>query len=150
MLQSPRTDGLLRCPRGGCDELLGSVRALTFHLHIHAVGAAAYCCVRCGGAFEAARELTRHNCARRRARGASFSLFLRSLLAPCSLPPADLFFSLLPPFLCPIDRLRNVVRAWTCLSSTSQSFERKQQQQQNQYQQLPPSYSKRKDENDYY
>ncbi len=70
MLRSPRTDGLLRCPRRGCGELLGGVRALTFHLHIHAVSAGAYACVRCGGAFESARELARHACARRRARGA--------------------------------------------------------------------------------
>jgi uncharacterized C2H2 Zn-finger protein len=73
MLHSSRTDGFLRCPRRGCDELLSGVRALTFHLHIHAVGAgAAYTCVRCGGAFETARDLTRHACARRRARGAYF------------------------------------------------------------------------------
>ncbi|KAI0306208.1 hypothetical protein B0F90DRAFT_973721 [Multifurca ochricompacta] len=69
MLRSPRTDGLLGCPRRGCGELLGGVRALTFHLHIHAVSAGAYACVRCGGAFENARELVRHACARRRARG---------------------------------------------------------------------------------
>ncbi|KAF8268466.1 hypothetical protein EI94DRAFT_1727592 [Lactarius quietus] len=68
MLRSPRTDGLLRCPRRGCDELLGGVRALTFHLHIHAVGAGAYACVRCAGSFESARDLARHACARRRAR----------------------------------------------------------------------------------
>jgi hypothetical protein len=76
MLQTSRTDGLLRCPRWGCNELLSGVRALTFHLHIHAVsaGAAAYTCVRCGGAFESARDLTRHACARRRARGAFFFL----------------------------------------------------------------------------
>jgi hypothetical protein len=74
MLQTERTDGLLRCPRWGCNELLSGVRALTFHLHIHAVsaGAAAYTCVRCGGAFESARDVTRHACARRRARGAFF------------------------------------------------------------------------------
>jgi hypothetical protein len=71
MLRSPRTDGLLRCPRRGCGELLGGVRALTFHLHIHAVGAGSYACVRCGGGFESARELAGHACARRRARGAS-------------------------------------------------------------------------------
>lgn len=70
MLHTSRTDGLLRCPRRGCDTLLSGVRALTFHLHIHAVGAGSYACVRCGGAFESARELTRHACARRRARGA--------------------------------------------------------------------------------
>src|SRR6266436_4894678 len=74
MLQTSRTDGLLRCPRRGCNELLSGVRALTFHLHIHAVGASAYACVRCGGAFESARDLTRHACARRRARGTSFFL----------------------------------------------------------------------------
>ena len=77
MLHTSRTDGLLRCPRRGCDSLLGGVRALTFHLHIHAVGAGAYACVRCGGAFESARELTRHACARRRARGASLFLVPR-------------------------------------------------------------------------
>ena len=80
MLQTSRTDGLLRCPRRGCDELLSGVRALTFHLHIHAVSAgAAYTCVRCGGAFESARDLTRHACARRRARGTVF--FFRSYSA---------------------------------------------------------------------
>ncbi|KAI9507321.1 hypothetical protein F5148DRAFT_131422 [Russula earlei] len=115
MLQSPRTDGMLRCPRRGCDELLGGVRALTFHLHIHAVGAGAYACVRCGGAFESPRELTRHACARRRAR----------------------------------ERLRSVVRAWTCLSPTSQSFGKQQQQQILQRQQ-PRKHYRRKDDNEYY
>ncbi|KAH8976578.1 hypothetical protein EDB86DRAFT_3191889 [Lactarius hatsudake] len=96
MLRSPRTDGLLRCPRRGCGELLGGVRALTFHLHIHAVGAGSYACVRCGGAFESARDLARHACARRRAR----------------------------------ERLRRVVRAWTCLSPTNHATLEKQPQQQ--------------------
>jgi hypothetical protein len=82
MLRSPRTDGLLCCPRRGCDELLAGVRALTFHLHIHAVGAGAYACLRCGGAFESARDLARHACARRRARGA---LFFR--VQSCRFPP---------------------------------------------------------------
>ncbi|KAN0113455.1 hypothetical protein V8E52_007736 [Russula decolorans] len=114
MLQTSRTDGLLRCPRRGCNELLYGVRALTFHLHIHAVGAGAYACVRCGGAFESARELTRHACARRRAR----------------------------------ERLRSVVRAWTCLSVTNQGFGAQQPWQP---QQQPPSkHYKRKDDNNYY
>jgi len=99
MLQTSRTDGLLRCPRRGCNELLSGVRALTFHLHIHAVGAGSYACVRCGGAFESARELTRHACARRRARGAFFflsffprfySVFRTRLTIEL---PYDLFFS---------------------------------------------------------
>ncbi|KAH9023903.1 hypothetical protein EDB85DRAFT_2150845 [Lactarius pseudohatsudake] len=111
MLRSPRTDGLLRCPRRGCGELLGGVRALTFHLHIHAVGAGSYACVRCGGAFESARDLARHACARRRAR----------------------------------ERLRRVVRAWTCLSPTNHaSLEKQPQQQQRQ------RHYKRNDDNHYY
>ncbi|KAH9033219.1 hypothetical protein EDB83DRAFT_2525495 [Lactarius deliciosus] len=110
MLRSPRTDGLLRCPRRGCGELLGGVRALTFHLHIHAVGAGSYACVRCGGAFESARDLARHACARRRAR----------------------------------ERLRRVVRAWTCLSPTSHATLEKQPQQQRQ------RHYKRNDDNHYY
>ncbi|KAI9442045.1 hypothetical protein BJY52DRAFT_463045 [Lactarius psammicola] len=111
MLRSPRTDGLLRCPRRGCGELLGGVRALTFHLHIHAVSAGAYACVRCGGAFESALELARHACARRRAR----------------------------------ERLRRVVRAWTCLSPTSHAtLEKPSQQQQRQ------RHYKRNDDNHYY
>ncbi|KAH9990446.1 hypothetical protein BJV77DRAFT_1124385 [Russula vinacea] len=110
MLHTSRTDGLIRCPRRGCDSLLGGVRALTFHLHIHAVGAGAYACLRCGGAFETARELTRHACARRRAK----------------------------------DRLRSVVRAWTCLSSTSPGFGKEQQPWQPQ-QQHPSKHYKRKD-----
>ncbi|KAI9439672.1 hypothetical protein H4582DRAFT_2075044 [Lactarius indigo] len=114
MLRSPRTDGLLRCPRRGCGELLGGVRALTFHLHIHAVGVGAYACVRCGGAFESARDLARHACARRRAR----------------------------------ERLRRVVRAWTCLSPTSHAtFEKQPQQQQQQQRQR---HYKRNDDNHYY
>jgi hypothetical protein len=102
MLHSSRTDGFLRCPRRGCDELLSGVRALTFHLHIHAVGAgAAYTCVRCGGAFETARDLTRHACARRRARGAYFVFppfpFLSfSALVPC--PQLTIEWSLTPFF----------------------------------------------------
>lgn len=112
MLRSPRTDGLLRCPRRGCGELLGGVRALTFHLHIHAVGAGSYACVRCGGGFESARELAGHACARRRAR----------------------------------ERLRRVVRAWTCLSSTiPANFEKPPQMQQQQ-----PRHHKRTDDNHYY
>ncbi|KAF8501780.1 hypothetical protein F5888DRAFT_1270102 [Russula emetica] len=83
MLQTSRTDGLLRCPRRGCNELLCGVRALTFHLHIHAVGGGAYACVRCGGAFESARELTRHACARRRASGTS-RFFIFPAYIPCS------------------------------------------------------------------
>jgi hypothetical protein len=87
MLHTSRTDGLIRCPRRGCDSLLGGVRALTFHLHIHAVGAGAYACLRCGGAFETARELTRHACARRRAKGAYFILlFFFSSFVPSSVP----------------------------------------------------------------
>ncbi|KAI0283506.1 hypothetical protein BC826DRAFT_1059956 [Russula brevipes] len=117
MLRSKRTDGLLRCPRGGCDELLGGVRALTFHLHIHSVGAGAYVCMRCGGAFESAREFTRHSCARHRAR----------------------------------ERLRSLVRAWTCLSPTGQSFGKEKQPQQPQQQQQPLLQPhKRKDDNSYY
>ncbi|KAN0132358.1 hypothetical protein V8E53_009784 [Lactarius tabidus] len=113
MLRSPRTDGLLRCPRRGCGELLGGVRALTFHLHIHAVGAGSYACVRCGGAFESARDLAGHACARRRAR----------------------------------ERLRRVVRAWTCLSSTiPATFEKPPQMQQLQQQR----HHKRTDDNHYY
>ncbi|KAH8991175.1 hypothetical protein EDB92DRAFT_681698 [Lactarius akahatsu] len=112
MLRSPRTDGLLRCPRRGCGELLGGVRALTFHLHIHAVGAGSYACVRCGGAFESARDLARHACARRRAR----------------------------------ERLRRVVRAWTCLSPTNHPTLEKQPQQQQQRQR----HYKRNDDNHYY
>jgi len=108
MLRSPRTDGLLRCPRRGCGELLGGVRALTFHLHIHAVGAGSYACVRCGGAFESARELSRHACARRRAR----------------------------------ERLRRVVRAWTCLSTTIPAPLEKPPQQQR--------HHKRNDDKHYY
>ena len=42
MLHTTRTDGLLRCPWQGFDVLLGGVHALTFHLHIHDVGAGAY------------------------------------------------------------------------------------------------------------
>ncbi|KAH9980473.1 hypothetical protein BJV74DRAFT_798116 [Russula compacta] len=114
MLQNQRTDGLLRCPRSGCDEVLGGVRALTFHLHIHSVETGAYTCARCGGAFESAKELTRHACAPRRAR----------------------------------ERFRSVVRAWTCLSSTSQSFGKKLQQQQ---QQRPlKHYKGKKDHSNYY
>ncbi|KAI0280303.1 hypothetical protein BGY98DRAFT_342813 [Russula aff. rugulosa BPL654] len=116
MLQTSRTDGLLRCPRRGCNELLSGVRALTFHLHIHAVGAGAYACVRCGGAFESARDLTRHACARRRAR----------------------------------ERLRSVVRAWTCLSLTNQSFGTQQPWQPQQQPPPPPKHYKRKDDNNYY
>ncbi|KAH8983423.1 hypothetical protein EDB86DRAFT_2833973 [Lactarius hatsudake] len=111
MLRSPRTDGLLRCPRRGCGELLGGVRALTFHLHIHAVGAGSYACVRCGGAFESARDLARHACARRRAR----------------------------------ERLRRVVRAWTCLSPTNHATLEKQPQQQQRQR-----HYKRNDDNHYY
>ncbi|KAH9053675.1 hypothetical protein EDB87DRAFT_1580947 [Lactarius vividus] len=111
MLRSPRTDGLLRCPRRGCGELLGGVRALTFHLHIHAVGAGSYACVRCGGAFESARDLARHACAQRRAR----------------------------------ERLRRVMRAWTCLSPTNHpTLEKQPQQQQRQ------RHYKRNDDNHYY
>ncbi|KAI0267835.1 hypothetical protein BC834DRAFT_60730 [Gloeopeniophorella convolvens] len=88
MLHTTRTDGQLRCPRRGCGALLGGVSALTFHLHIHAVGVRAggapFSCARCGGAFESAREIARHACARRRAR----------------------------------ERLRCVVRAWTCRPPT--------------------------------
>ena len=87
MLRSPRTDGLLRCPRRACGELLGGVRALTFHLHIHAVGAGSYACVRCGGGFESARELAGHSCAKRRARGACV-FFSYWYLPP---PPARFF-----------------------------------------------------------
>lgn len=82
MLRSPRTDGLLRCPRRACGELLGGVRALTFHLHIHAVGAGSYACVRCGGGFESARELAGHSCAKRRARGACVFVLLLVFTAP--------------------------------------------------------------------
>ena len=88
MLRSPRTDGLLRCPRRACGELLGGVRALTFHLHIHAVGAGSYACVRCGGGFESARELAGHSCAKRRARGACFFFSYWYLPPP---PPARFF-----------------------------------------------------------
>ena len=63
MLHTMCTDGLLRCPWRGCDALLGSARALTFHLQIHDVGAGAYTCVRCGSAFKSARELMQHACA---------------------------------------------------------------------------------------
>ena len=137
MLRSPRTDGLLCCPRRGCDELLAGVRALTFHLHIHAVGAGAYACLRCGGAFESARDLARHACARRRARGA--------LPFPCSVllfPPAD---NRGPP-----ERLRRAVRAWTCISSTGQNLGKQQAQQQGQVQQVQQSRHYKRDDNHYY
>jgi hypothetical protein len=154
MLKTTRTDGLLRCPRRGCNELLCGVRALTFHLHIHAVGAGAYACVRCGGAFESARELTRHACARRRARGTSlffsfspltFRVFRARLTIelpyffPCPFRP--FFFQL-------VERLRSVVRGWTCLSLTSQGFGTQQPWQPQQ--QPPPKHYKRKDDNNYY
>jgi hypothetical protein len=143
MLRSPRTDGLLRCPRRGCDELLAGVRALTFHLHIHAVGAGAYACLRCGGAFESARDLARHACARRRARGALS--FPRSALL---FPPPLTTEVLLSPF---IERLRRAVRAWTCISSTGQNLEKQQAQQQQQVQQVQQSrHYKRNDDNHYY
>ena len=47
----------------------------------------------------------------------------------------------LDPFL--VERLRSVVRAWTCLSSTSQSFAKQQPWQPQQ--QHPPKHYKRKD-----
>ena len=148
MLHTSRTDGLLRCPRRGCDTLLSGVRALTFHLHIHAVGAGSYACVRCGGAFESARELTRHACARRRARGAF--IFLVPPLSFRVTRPADdrgsFFFCycFFPLFFFLAERLRSVVRAWTCLSPTSQSFGKEQQAWQAQ-QQHPSKHHKRKD-----
>jgi hypothetical protein len=48
-----------------------------------------------------------------------------------------------------VERLRSVVRAWTCHSSTSQSFGKEQQAWQAQ-QQHPPKHYKRKDEDNYY
>jgi uncharacterized C2H2 Zn-finger protein len=148
MLRSPRTDGLLRCPRRGCDELLAGVRALTFHLHIHAVGMGAYTCVRCGGAFESARDLTRHACARHRARGAFFTLFFFQGSDFSYLPS---LMRELPPSFFIVERLRRVVRAWTCLSSTGQNLEKQQQpQQQQQQQQQQLRHYKRNDDNNYY
>jgi hypothetical protein len=98
MLHSSRTDGLLRCPRRGCDELLGGVRALTFHLHIHSVSTGAYSCLRCGSAFESARDLTRHSCARHRARGAFvFPPFFPNFI-PNSSPAVGLTIELRPFF----------------------------------------------------
>jgi hypothetical protein len=154
MLQTSRTDGLLRCPRRGCNELLYGVRALTFHLHIHAVGAGAYTCLRCGGAFESARELTRHACARRRARGTPpFFIFPRlHSVFPRAQLTIELPFIYFPcpfrPFFQLVERLRSVVRAWTCLSLTNQGFG---PQQPWQPQQQPPSkHHKRKDDKNYY
>jgi hypothetical protein len=48
-----------------------------------------------------------------------------------------------------VERLRSVVRAWTCLSLTSQGFGT-QQPWQPQQQQAPPKHYKRKDDNNYY
>jgi hypothetical protein len=143
MLHTSRTDGLIRCPRRGCDSLLGGVRALTFHLHIHAVGAGAFSCLRCSGAFETARELTRHACARRRAKGACFffCLFFFIVIFSAFVPRPWLTIGLFPWL---VDRLRSVVRAWTCLSSTNQGFGKEQQPWQPQ-QPHPSKHYKRKD-----
>jgi hypothetical protein len=148
MLHTSRTDGLIRCPRRGCDALLSGVRALTFHLHIHAVGAGAYACLRCGGAFESARDLTRHACARRRARGACFFCYFFRFhsVFRAGLTIEDPSFFLFPVL---VERLRSVVRAWTCLSPTSQGFGKEQQPWQPQ-QQHPSKHYKRKDDNNYY
>jgi len=72
-----------------------------------------------------------------------------SALVPCPgsaddrMVPSPLFF------WC-VERLRSVVRAWTCLSSTGQSFGRQQQEQLQQPFQQPPKHYKRKDDNNYY
>ena len=113
LLHSSRADGLLRCPRRGCDELLSGVRALTFHLHIHVIGAGAYPCIRCGGTFDSARELARHACARLKA-GSAFVLSFRAFLC-VSLPADDQGsspLSFILSFLL-VERLCSIFRVWT-------------------------------------
>jgi len=62
------------------------------------------------------------------------------------------YFFFLAPFIHSlfqlVERLRSVVRAWTCLSLTGQSFGTQQQWQAQQ--QHPSKHYKRKDDNNYY
>lgn len=80
--------------------------------------------------------------------------FIFPAYIPCVPCPADdrasIFFSLpLSSFFFPlVERLRSVVRAWTCLSLTNQGFGTQQPWQPQQ--QPPPKHYKRKDDNNYY
>jgi hypothetical protein len=106
----------------------------------------------------AVRSRARENSPGTRVRGGEQGVRLFSSFSPLTFRvphPADdrasiLFFSLpLSHFFFQlVERLRSVVRAWTCLSLTSQGFGTQQPWQP---QQQPPSKPyKRKDDNNYY
>ena len=74
---------------------------------------------------------------------------------PCSADDRASIFLFFPrPFLSflfqLVERLRSVVRAWTCLSLTNQNFGTQQPWQPQQQPPPPPKHYKRKDDNSYY
>ncbi|KAI0052320.1 hypothetical protein FA95DRAFT_1553650 [Auriscalpium vulgare] len=102
MIHAGRADGLIPCQRTGCGDVLKSVRALTYHLHIHDVHDRAsaprsFVCAQCAGSYESPRELSMHDCERHRS-----------------------VVSIAPSASGPIKhRFRRMIHSWSCLSDST-------------------------------
>ncbi|KAF8910522.1 hypothetical protein CPB84DRAFT_1763875 [Gymnopilus junonius] len=72
------------CPRTGCRDVLPSLTALTYHLHIHDIHDRTIVCTRCEDRFEDEYAMESHNCERSRRLFIRKTPFLGTVLSTCT------------------------------------------------------------------